>query len=142
MKDWLLLFLRLIAGVGLAYWAGHGKVFDEETREAYSLVLADAGIPAAYFTTLFLGVVEFFGSCFIAAGFFTRKAASLMIIAAGTSAAIQLLILEAPVAHLFLLDQDAGFGTGIFMIAYVVLLLFGPGNISFDAGRRRVSAED
>jgi uncharacterized membrane protein YphA (DoxX/SURF4 family) len=142
MKDWLLLFLRLTAGVGLAYWAGHGKVFDEETREAYSLVLADAGIPAAFFTTLFLGVVEFFGSCFIAAGFFTRKAASLMIIAGAASAAVQLLILEAPIAHLFLLDRDAGFGTGFFLIAYALLLVLGPGHISFDAGRRRASSED
>ncbi|MDP7062164.1 MAG: DoxX family protein [Planctomycetota bacterium] len=140
MKDWLLLFLRLIAGVGLAYWAGYGKVFVEETREAYSQVLADAGIPAAYFMTLLFGVVEFFGSCFLTVGFFTRKATALLIISAAASGAIQLLILEAPVANLFLLDQDAGFGTGIFLIAYVVLLLFGPGNISFDAGRRSQTA--
>ena len=142
MKDWLLLFLRLAAGVGLAYWAGHGKVFVEETRDTYANVLAEAQVPGAYFAALLFGVVEFFGSAFIAAGFFTRKAAGLLLVFGAASGAIQLVLLERPLEHLFFLDRDAGLGTGFFLIAYVVLLLLGPGNISFDAGRRRIQAEE
>jgi uncharacterized membrane protein YphA (DoxX/SURF4 family) len=141
MKDWLLLFLRLAAGVGLAYWAGHGKVFEEDTREAYATLLRDGGIPASYFMTLLFGVVEFFGSMFLVVGLYTRKAAGLMLVVVGAAAAIHQLLLDAPVAELFRVDQAQGMGFGFFLVAYLLLIIVGPGNLSFDAGRRKAAAE-
>jgi len=141
MKDWLLLFLRVAAGAGLAYWAGHGKVFVEESRQAYAALLSDAGVPASYFVTLLFGVVEFFGSMFIITGLFMRKAAGLMLAVGATGAAIQIWLLEEPVSYLFFVDRVDGLGTGIFMIAFLLLLILGPGNLSFDAGRHKAAAE-
>ncbi len=141
MKDWLLLFLRVAAGVGLAYWAGHGKVFVEETREAYATVLRDGGVPGPYFMALLFGVVEFFGSLFIITGFFTRKAAGLMLVVGGVHGAIQVFMLDKQLSHLFFIDSEAGFGTGFFLIAFAIFLLLGAGNISFDAGRRKAAAD-
>lgn len=135
MKDWLLLLLRLSAGVGLAYWAGHGKVFDPDARQAYADLLQDSGVPAASLLTILFGVIEFFGSLFLAAGFFTRQAAGLLLIAGLASAGIQLLAFEDPVSHLFTFQDIQGLGTGYYLIAFLALILTGPGRISFDAGR-------
>lgn len=139
MKDWLLLFLRVAAGAGLAYWAGHGKVFVEESRQAYATMLGDAGIPAAYFMTLLFGVVEFFGSMFIITGFFTRKAAGLMLAVGAASGAIHLFALNNSTSELFFVNRMDGLGMGFYLIAYVLLIVLGPGNISFDAGRRKAA---
>lgn len=137
MKDWLLLLLRLAAGIGCAYWSGHGKVFVEETREAFAVLLGDAGLPAPYYMVLLFGVTEFFASLFLAAGFFTRKAAALLLIVGAAWAAIQWFHLGTSVGNYFSFTRDAGLGTGYLLLAYLILLLVGPGNISFDGGRRR-----
>ncbi|MHC4823670.1 MAG: DoxX family protein [Planctomycetota bacterium] len=138
MKDWLLLLLRLSAGIGLAYWAGHGKVFEPDLRQAYSDLLQDSGIPAAPLITILFGVIEFFGSMFLAAGFFTRQAAGLLLVAGLASAAIQLLAFDAPASHLFTFQDIQGLGTGYYLIAFAAVIMAGPGRISFDAGRRTI----
>ena len=141
MKDWLLLLLRIATGVGLAYWAGHDKVFGPDARQAYTSLLHDAGVPAAGILTILFGVIEFFGSLFLAAGFFFRQAAGLLLVAVGGSAAIQLFAFEKSASVLFTYHDLQGIGTGYYLVACVVLLILGAGRISFDAGRRTMQAE-
>jgi len=142
MKDWLLLLLRLAVGAGIATWVGHAKVFDPEARQAYADLLQEGGIPGALLITILLGVVEFFGGLFLAAGFFSRQAAGLLLLAGAGSAALQLLAFDQAPASLFRLDQVHGLGTGFYLIAFLVLLVLGSGRISFDAGRATMRTED
>ena len=141
MKDWLLLLLRIATGVGLAYWAGHDKVFDPDARQAYAASLHSAGVPAAGLLAILFVVIEFFGSLFLAAGFFFRQAAGLLLIAGAGSAAIQLLAFEQSTSALFTFSDSQGIGTGYYLLTCMVLLILGAGRISFDAGRRTMQAE-
>ncbi|MFK5955395.1 MAG: DoxX family membrane protein [Planctomycetota bacterium] len=136
MKDWLLLLLRIATGVGLAYWVGHDKVFDPDARENYARLLQDAGIPAAGILTIMFGVVEFFASLFLAAGFFFRQAAGLLLLACAGSSAIQLLAFDQSASVLFTYRDLHGLGTGYYIVALLLMLVLGAGRISFDAGRR------
>lgn len=142
MKDWLLLLLRLAAGTGIATWIGHAKVFDPEARQVYADLLQDSGIPGALILTILFGVVEFFGGLFLAAGFFSRQAAGLLLLAGSGSSAIQLLAFDAAPATLFGFHEVRGLGTGYFLIAFLLLLVLGAGRISFDAGRATMRGED
>ena len=141
MKDWLLLLLRIATGVGLAYWAGHDKVFDPDARQEYANLLHNAGVPAAGILTILFGVIEFFGSLFLATGFFFRQAAGLLLVAGAGSAAVQLIAFEQGPSVLFTYRDLQGLGTGYYLIAFVVLIILGAGRISFDAGRRTMQAE-
>ncbi|MGB0952881.1 MAG: DoxX family protein [Planctomycetota bacterium] len=142
MKDWLLLSLRLAAGTGIATWAGHAKVFDAEARQQYADLLQESGIPGALLLTILFGVVEFFGGLFLAAGFFSRQAAGLLLLAGAGSAAIQLLAFDLSASALFSFHKVDGLGVGYFLIAFLLLLVTGSGRISFDAGRATMRSED
>ena len=141
MKDWLLLVLRIATGVGLAYWAGHDKVFDPDARQLYAGRLHDGGIPAAGILTILFGVIEYFGAFFLAAGFFFRQAAGLLLLAGAGSAAVQLLAFDQDVSVLFTYRDLQGLGTGYYLVSLIILLVLGAGCISFDAGRRTMQAE-
>jgi len=141
MKDWLLLMLRIATGIGLAYWAGHDKVFDPDARQAYADLLHDGGIPAAGILTILFGVIEFFGAFFLAAGLFFRQAAGLQLLASAGSAAIQLIAFDQNASVLFTYRDLQGLGTGYYLVALVIMLVLGAGRISFDAGRRTMQAD-
>ena len=78
---------------------------------------------------------------FLITGLFMRKAAGLMLAVSAIGAAIQIGLLQEPVSYLFFVNRVDGLGTGFFMLAFLLLLILGPGNLSFDAGRRKAAAE-
>ncbi len=139
MKDWLLLGLRLAAGIGLAFWAGHDKVFDPNARQAYVELLQSSGVAAAPLLAILFGIIEFFGALFFAAGFFSRPVTIILLLAGMVSSAIQLLAMDLPTKALFQYDQSLGIGTGYYLFAFLLVLILGPGKISFDAGRKSQS---
>lgn len=126
----------------MAYWSGYDKIFDADARQAYADLLQESGIAATILLTLLLGVIELFGSLFLAAGFFTRRAAGLLLLAGSASAAIQLLVLDQPISALFTFHHLRVLGIGYYLVAFLLLFVLGPGRISFDAGRRTMHDED
>jgi uncharacterized membrane protein YphA (DoxX/SURF4 family) len=136
MRDWLLLLLRVATGTALAVYVGHDLVFDDAFREATAEQLKEAGIPASSLLASLQGIVTFFAALFLAAGFFTRQSSILLFLALAASSALLLLSFGHEPQDLFRFYRDSGPANGWYLLCTLILFIMGPGNISFDAGRR------
>jgi len=136
MRDWLLLLLRVATGAALAVYVGHDLVFDDAFREAAATRMQEAGVPASSLLASLQGIITFFAALFLAAGFFTRQSALLLLLALGASAALTIHSFGLEVRDLFLFDRDSGPAGGWYVLTTLAIVILGPGHISFDAGRR------
>ncbi len=140
-KDVALLILRL-AGIALAYGHGWGKVeeliFGDPTRRIESI--ARLGFPMPGFFAWCTALAEFAGGLFVAAGLFTRVAASFaafnMFVASFMRHKFHLHLLVA----LGLYDPSEETidswrnpeSALVFLLIMLTLVLTGPGRVSLD----------
>jgi putative oxidoreductase len=123
-----LLALRLLAGLGLAFGHGLGKLPPSEGLVAE---IAGLGLPAPALFAWAAGLVEFVGGLLIAAGLLTRPTAALV--------ALTMLLA-------YLGGDAGGFRAGeaayLYFAVAVLLLLAGPGRFSHDAWLGRTGGGD
>lgn len=136
MRDWLLLLLRVATGSALAVYVGHDLVFNDTFREATAEQMKEAGVPASSLLASLQGIVTFFAALFLAAGFFTRQSSLLLFLAMAASSALLMVSFGHEAQDLFRFSRDTGPANGWYLLCTLALLVLGPGNISFDAGRR------
>lgn len=114
-----LLFLRLFAGLAMAFTHGAGKI---PPSEKFIAGIANLGFPAPEFFAWTAGLSEFVGGIFIAIGLFTRPSAFFLTITMFVAA--------------FLKHGDEAFGAQekalLYAVLAILLLIQGPGKYSLD----------
>lgn len=113
-----MLVLRLVVGI-LMMHHGYDKLINFGDKHSTFMSFMGIGSTASYSLLVF---AEFFCSLFLVLGLFTRLATIPLIIAMGVA--------------LFSAHKGQVFGDGevaaLYLTAYVVLLLVGPGKVSVD----------
>ncbi len=127
-----LLFVRLYWGIQLMQ-SGWGKLhnLDKVTEFFTSLSL-----PMPHQTAIFISCVELFGGLFLALGLLSRVTALVLTINMVTA----YVTADKEALHSIFSDPDkfAAAAPFVFLIASLIVLLFGPGKLSLDALLNRI----
>lgn len=122
-----LLFVRLYWGIQLMQ-SGWGKLHSLDKVTEY---FASLGLPMASHMAVFIGCVEFFGGLFLALGLLSRVTALVLTINMfmayylGDHEALRSIFSDP--------DKFAAAAPFVFLMAAIVVLVFGPGIFSLDA---------
>ncbi|HMR93669.1 MAG TPA: DoxX family protein [Chitinophagaceae bacterium] len=132
MKRWLsikytdssfniaLLLLRVVAGSAMAFGHGYDKLIHFSEKSAKFPDILHIGSVPAFSLLVF---AEFFCALFVVIGLFTRLACVPIVIA------MSIAFFHSHSGHLY----SDGEMSGLFLTAFVAILLVGPGKISADS---------
>jgi len=122
-----LLFVRLYWGIQLMQ-SGWGKLHHLDKVTDFFTTL---NLPMPHQTAIFIACVEFFGGLFFALGLLSRVTSIVLTI----NMLMAYVTADSEALHAFFSDPDkfAKADPYVFLVAAVIILLFGPGIFSFDA---------
>lgn len=121
VRDGALFLLRVV--VGFIFVAGGWRALVIDGPAATAARIAEWGVPQPGFAVWIFGVLELVGGALVAAGIFTSVLAGLLGVATA---------LTAYVAPLGMDVTELGYPL-LMLAALIVLVVFGPGRVSFDA---------
>lgn len=127
-----LLFVRLYWGIQLAQ-SGWGKLHNLDKVTEFFTALS---LPMPHQMAIFISCLEFFGGLFLVLGLLSRVTALVLTI----NMLMAYITADKEALHSIFSDPDkfAAAAPFVFLVASLMVLLFGPGKLSLDALLNRV----
>jgi putative oxidoreductase len=124
--------LRIASGL-IMIPHGIPKLFGTFAPVLAKNVLAPMGFPEPLYVAYFLGALEIFGGCLLAAGFLTRLLAAIFAF----ESAIILIFVNLPKGWIYSVPGGGAEFPALLLVLYFALLFVGAGKFSIDAALGR-----